>query len=137
LDRKYCDIFECPLNLNGICSGWHGFSIATFCPSCMTAVLTFKEAEAIVKAVASGYVDKAVSIVERIPGEMRTKVPRGCPLPKHVQLAVRCKRCPLPLDERIKRCKWFRNLRERYKDFFIPADPTYFDTPRARRLFGL
>jgi len=95
LDRK-CHIFECRLNSNGICRGpnpercvyrnlgvetaekktdnnlrrygWRGFSIVTFCPSCMTAVLTFKEAEAIVKAVASGYVDKAVSIVERIPG---------------------------------------------------------------------
>jgi len=43
LDRKYCDIFECPLNLNGICSGWRGFSIATFCPGCMTTVLAFSE----------------------------------------------------------------------------------------------
>jgi len=66
---------------------------------------------------------------------MKPKVARGCPLPKHIQLTVRCRRCPLPLDERIEKCKWFRNLRERYKDSFIPVDPS-FDTPRARKFFG-
>jgi hypothetical protein len=56
------------------------------------------------------------------------------PLPEYMWWSARCERCPLPIDERMRKYRWFKSLRERYGDSFIP---TYFNTSRARRFFGL
>jgi len=60
-----------------------------------------------------------LSCVVYIPSSVKIKysnngvamAAKGCP----VKFPMKCKHCPLSFQDRMARCSWYRNLRDRYR----------------------